>query len=121
MKTETIIMCVVALILGMLMANMLKSVCRCNTVVEGLPLSLPSLPFQIQLMENDIENTVSDAYTHTLGESDRNKLIAQGKVMCTSNRSTMQYHCDKGQTCVQSDAGTWSCTKTEPMDEWILK
>ena len=36
MKTETIVMCVVALILGMLMANMLKSVCGCKTdVVEG--------------------------------------------------------------------------------------
>ena len=37
MKTETIVMCVVALILGMLMANMLKNVCGCNTVVEGGP------------------------------------------------------------------------------------
>ena len=37
MKTETIVMCVVALILGMLMANMLKSVCGCKTdVVEGI-------------------------------------------------------------------------------------
>ena len=36
MDTETIVMCVVALILGMLMANMLKSVCGCkSTVVEG--------------------------------------------------------------------------------------
>ena len=34
MNSETIVMCVVALILGMLMANMLKSVCGCN-VVEG--------------------------------------------------------------------------------------
>ena len=35
MKTETIVMCVVALILGMLLANMLKSVCGCESVVEG--------------------------------------------------------------------------------------
>jgi len=35
MDTKTIVMCVVALILGMLMANMLKSVCGCKTVVEG--------------------------------------------------------------------------------------
>ncbi len=34
MNSETIVMCVVALILGMLMANMLKSVCGCK-VVEG--------------------------------------------------------------------------------------
>jgi hypothetical protein len=40
MKTETIVMCVVALILGMLLANMLKSVCGCQ-VVEGVELFTP--------------------------------------------------------------------------------
>ena len=34
MKTDTIGMCVVALLLGMLLANMLKNVCGCK-VVEG--------------------------------------------------------------------------------------
>ena len=34
MNSETIVYCVVALILGMLMAHMLKSVCGCKTV-EG--------------------------------------------------------------------------------------
>ena len=34
MNTEQILMCVVALILGVLLANMLKSVCGCK-VVEG--------------------------------------------------------------------------------------
>ena len=34
MKSETIVMCVVALLLGMLLANMLKSVCGCK-VNEG--------------------------------------------------------------------------------------
>jgi len=34
MNSETIVMCVVALILGMLLAHMLKSVCGCK-VVEG--------------------------------------------------------------------------------------
>ncbi len=34
MKMETVVYCVVALILGMLLANMLKNVCGCNTV-EG--------------------------------------------------------------------------------------
>jgi hypothetical protein len=34
MKTETIVMCIVALILGILIANMLKSVCGCK-IVEG--------------------------------------------------------------------------------------
>ena len=35
MNSETVVYCVVALILGMLLANMLKSVCGCKTVVEG--------------------------------------------------------------------------------------
>ena len=35
MNSETIVMCVVALILGMLLAHMLKDVCGCKTV-EGL-------------------------------------------------------------------------------------
>ena len=34
MKTESIVMCVVSLILGMLLANMFKDVCGCN-IVEG--------------------------------------------------------------------------------------
>ena len=34
MNNEQILMCVVALVLGMLLANMLKSVCDCK-VVEG--------------------------------------------------------------------------------------
>ena len=35
MKTDTIVYCVVALLLGMLLANMLKSVCGCK-LTEGL-------------------------------------------------------------------------------------
>lgn len=35
MKTETIVYCVVALLLGMLLANMLKNVCGCKNIVEG--------------------------------------------------------------------------------------
>ena len=35
MNNQTIVCCVVALILGMLIANMLKSVCGCKNVVEG--------------------------------------------------------------------------------------
>ena len=34
MKTETIVMCVVALLFGMLLANMLKNVCGCK-LTEG--------------------------------------------------------------------------------------
>jgi hypothetical protein len=35
MNSQTIVCCVVALILGMLLANMLKNVCGCKNVVEG--------------------------------------------------------------------------------------
>lgn len=35
MKTEQILMCIVALIIGMLLANMLKNICGCKKVVEG--------------------------------------------------------------------------------------
>ena len=35
MNQETVVMCVVALILGMLLSHMLKDVCGCNKVVEG--------------------------------------------------------------------------------------
>ena len=35
MGTDQIMYCIVALILGMLLANMLKNVCGCKNVVEG--------------------------------------------------------------------------------------
>ncbi len=35
MNSQTVVMCVVALLLGMLLANMLKSVCGCKNIVEG--------------------------------------------------------------------------------------
>ena len=37
MKTDQIMCCIVALLLGMLLANMLKNVCGCKNVVEGNP------------------------------------------------------------------------------------
>ena len=44
MNSETIVMCVVALLLGMLLANMLKSVCGCKTV-EGQASEPACVPF----------------------------------------------------------------------------
>ena len=38
MGTDQIMYCIIALILGMLMANMLKNVCGCKTDVEGMSL-----------------------------------------------------------------------------------
>mgnify|MGYP001196814439 CR=1 FL=1 len=38
MNSETIVYCVVSFLIGMLLAHMLKSVCGCNKVVEGVPV-----------------------------------------------------------------------------------
>ena len=35
MGTDQIMYCIIALILGMLLANMLKNVCGCKNVIEG--------------------------------------------------------------------------------------
>ena len=35
MNSQTIVMCVVAFLIGMLLVHMLKNVCGCNKVVEG--------------------------------------------------------------------------------------
>jgi hypothetical protein len=43
MNTQTIMCCVVALILGMLLANMLKNVCGCKNVVEGFGGGPPNM------------------------------------------------------------------------------
>ena len=42
MNSQTIVMCVVAFLIGMLLAHMLKDVCGCNKVVEGA--AAPRLP-----------------------------------------------------------------------------
>jgi hypothetical protein len=44
MKTEQIVMCVVALALGMLVANMLTNVCGCKTGVEGMEFNGEPVP-----------------------------------------------------------------------------
>ena len=57
MNSQTIVMCVVALILGMLLANMLKSVCGCNKVVEGVDAeSCASLDAQIESIKKKKKN-----------------------------------------------------------------
>jgi len=47
MGTDQIMYCIVALLLGMLLANMLKSVCGCNDVVEGGGLGMPVGKFDL--------------------------------------------------------------------------
>ena len=55
MNSETIVMCVVALLLGMLLANMIKSVCGCKTITEGF--------------------SAEDAYINIQGLFEKNSLI----------------------------------------------
>ena len=56
MKTETIVYCVLGLLLGMLLANMLKSVCGCKTVegqiLTSLSESLGTLPVNAPISPN---------------------------------------------------------------------
>ena len=54
MDSQTILMCVVALVLGMLLANMLKSVCGCK-VVEGQSVQSS---FSVDSQDNIIYNYV---------------------------------------------------------------
>lgn len=58
MDSKTIVMCVVALLLGMLMAKMLKDVCGCN-VVEGNPGDCYSIQDKLKgtHIERDIHKT----------------------------------------------------------------
>lgn len=41
MNSQTVVYCVVALMLGMLLSNMLKNVCGCKTVEGAAPLLGP--------------------------------------------------------------------------------
>ena len=42
MNSETIVYCVVALLLGMLLANMLKNVCGCKTIEGATFMGVPT-------------------------------------------------------------------------------
>ena len=57
MKTDQIICCVVALLLGMLLANMLKSVCGCK-VMEGQP---GAREFDFTALRAQLESQAADA------------------------------------------------------------
>ena len=63
MNSETIVYCVVALILGMLLANMLKNVCGCKNVVEGS--SDCSCPWGQTCEDGDKCKWIGGSYTST--------------------------------------------------------
>ena len=52
MKTETIVMCVVALILGMLMFHMLKNVCGCKNVEGAESKTIDTLEQLMQVVNS---------------------------------------------------------------------
>ena len=61
MNSETIVMCVVALILGMLMANMLNNVCGCKTVEGqgnevGCCIAAPPCPGQKVFLPSNVSS-----------------------------------------------------------------
>jgi hypothetical protein len=66
MNTETIVYCVVALLLGMLLANMLKNVCGCKTVegswdVESHPSdTVPNCCSRLGLLSGVAGDLISD-------------------------------------------------------------
>lgn len=69
MNLETIVMCVVALILGMLLANMLKSICGCKTVEgneEDCVKQVVIAPFMNNKAENEA-NRLCVSHTNTDG------------------------------------------------------
>jgi len=68
MNNEQILMCVVALILGMLLANMLKSVCGCK-VVEGQTFGCKCIPKMYG------GQTVQQ-FRDQIGEDEYNSLVA---------------------------------------------
>ena len=79
MKTETIVMCVVALLIGMLLANMLKNVCGCKTV-EGQNHSIQQFEhggkmFQFGWNENcQHSDTVCTCFSDTCASHDEHSI-----------------------------------------------
>tara|TARA_B100000989_G_C19386500_1_gene403877 strand:+ start:326 stop:634 length:309 start_codon:yes stop_codon:yes gene_type:complete len=88
MNFQTIVMCVVALILGMLLAHMLKSVCGCK-LVEGQA----ACDRQATLLPN---------------------IYFRGQGPCTIPSIRRQYDCDSGHPWLPRGGGrTLCCEKDE--------
>ena len=79
MDTKTIVMCVVALILGMLMANMLKSVCGCNSV-EG---------FNLSDCNDCVQDRFLDPKTHNFSQNGRPPTTEDLTTLCPSCDASM--------------------------------
>jgi len=139
MNTEKIVMCVVALLVGMLVANMLTNVCGCKNTVEGLKFN-NQLPSQISGVEWDkkfgvlrqlnINKTHIDGDPCGLARSGEmcndsnneptrtaNPLFSYDK--CNSHNRTLMQNLDKGfqdELCNKSMPPKCGENNTEPCD-----
>ena len=106
MNSQTIVMCVVALILGMLLANMLKSVCGCNKVVEGVDAeSCASLDAQIESIKKKKKTCTGPTCTLT---------CVHGS--CKPNDGGGECSCHHGWGGPHCDVRTGECSCPEKPD-----
>ena len=103
MKTETIVMCVVALLLGMLLANMLKNVCGCKTV-EGQSICDVSRDYECPVGVWHMQCGGAGATESCRQES------------CNNNRKTMKGAC----ATIGKTEGFEGCNNS-PECEWCVK
>ena len=88
MKTDQIIMCVVLLLLGMLLFNMLQNVCGCKNVSEGLgSISLDELKSEASKAASTAEEKE--------GKVEEAAEAAKEPTQCDPNNNS----CNKGEDC----------------------
>ena len=101
MNTESIVMCVVALILGMLMANMLKNVCGCKVVEGQISIECPDLdqvcPIGGEIQQEEIQKVNPDVTTRSI-------YVETPCAKCVQNN---------GQSCHEND-GKNHCLTHQP-------
>ena len=114
MNNEQILMCVVALILGMLLAHMLKSVCGCK-VVEGQNCltCVGGQPADNGVCPSPSIPSCSGTYEYF-----RHDLLSQGTGPCTPRSSLLRrYKCDGDGDHYYKDRGVATCCMAVPGTE----
>jgi hypothetical protein len=116
MNSQTIVMCVVALILGMLLSNMLKNVCGCKNVVEGWSSPGSEGTFDAAL-QTESSSLGSDGHFHRRFEPGLHPLLPSGPPLpplppappppppsppCQSDTPSEEYGCRPSDPCSQS-------------------
>ena len=94
MDSKTIVMCVVALLLGMLLANMLKSVCGCKTV-EGNITCDPSSSDCEGRGDSGIECSDFIKYCEANGDVKQDGDTWTQNNICTPNKTNDCGNCSK--------------------------